>query len=111
MTVEPARDGNATLDKYAATLDDLTEAERARRLEILRAFAAFVERVPDQMVEELFDRVTMKYKKRGFYTERIKAFTEQIDGPRSTKVFSGNVIRAFFIANGLRIPPEKPSWM
>ena len=111
MTGEPGVDGNTALEKYAETLDDLSEPERLRRLDILRAFATFVERTPDRMVDELFDRVTMKYRKRGYYTERIKAFTEQVEGPRSTKVFSGNVIRAFFIANGLRIPPEKPSWM
>lgn len=100
-----------SLEKYALTLDDMGDADRQRRLKIMRDFAAFVERTPDQMVEEIFDHVTMKYKKRGFYTEKLRAFTDQLEGPRATKVFSGNVIRAFFIANGLRIPPDTPSWM
>lgn len=99
------------LDKYAATLTDMSETDKQRRVKIMQDFAAFVERSPDQMIEEIYDKVTRKYKKRGFYTDKLKAFSAQVDGPRATQVFTGNVIRAFFIANGLRIPPEQPSWM
>jgi hypothetical protein len=102
---------STALEKYAATLADMSPEDRDRRLNIMHGFAKFVDRCHDRMVEEIYDRVTMKYKKRGFYTERLNAFADSAGGARATKVFTGNVIRAFFIANGCRIPPDKPSWM
>lgn len=100
-----------TVMSYAAGLEDLPEDERKRRLGMLQDFAILIGRTPDQMVEELFDKVTRKYRKRGFYTDRIREFSAGAGGSPAEQLFRGNVIRSFFIANGLRIPPEKPSWM
>jgi tellurite resistance protein len=101
-----------TVARYAASLDDdLTATERELRLHTLRAFADFVGRTPDQMVGEIFDTETRKYRKRGFYATKIKEFTEQLDLPPSQRVARGNIVRAFFIANGRRVPPETPAWL
>jgi hypothetical protein len=100
-----------TVGRYAGSLADLTGPERETRLRTLHAFAVFVERTPDQMVEEIYNKETRKYRKRGFYTERIKAFQEQLDGGPHRQLAQANVIRSFFIANGFRIPPERPAWM
>ncbi|HEX6359601.1 hypothetical protein [Actinophytocola sp.] len=101
-----------TVRRYAESLDeDLTPAERDERLGILVQFAEFVDRSPDQMVEEIFDTETRKYRKRGFYAKKIKEFSAQLDVPRTRQVACGNVIRAFFIANGRRVPPEMPDWL
>ncbi|MEV0084480.1 hypothetical protein [Saccharopolyspora sp. NPDC050642] len=101
-----------TVRRYTDQLDsDLTEDERADRLDTLRKFAEFVERTPDEMVAEIFNTQTRKYRKRGFYATKIKEFSEQLDVPRGQQVAKGNVIRAFFIANGRRVPPEMPEWL
>lgn len=101
-----------TVRRYADQLDgDLTAAERAERLDTLRQFAEFVERTPDEMVAEIFNTETRKYRKRGFYAAKIKEFSSGLDLPRGRQVAKGNVIRAFFIANGRRVPPEMPEWL
>ncbi len=100
-----------SVQRYAASLDDLVEAERGRRLAILEEFCRFVDRSPDLMVEELYDPVARKYRRRGFYMERVRAFADLVGGPEYTRLFRGNVIRSFFIANGYRLIPERPSWM
>ncbi|MCA1719192.1 MAG: hypothetical protein LC781_21000 [Actinobacteria bacterium] len=100
-----------TVKRYADSLDDLTEKERGERLATLEAFAAYVDRTPDEMVEEIYNRETRKYRKRGFYSDNAKAFAAQIDGPQHVQLACSNVIRSFFIANGYRLPPEQPDWM
>lgn len=100
-----------TVKRYADSLDDLTEKERGERLATLEAFAAYVDRTPDEMVEEIYNKETRKYRKRGFYSDNAKAFAAQIDGPRHVQLKCSNVIRSFFIANGYRLPPERPDWM
>ncbi len=100
-----------TVRRYADSLDDLTPAEREQRLGLLKEFAASIDRNPDQMVEELYDTVARKYRKRNFYTERIREFSAAVPGTWTQQNFRGNVIRGFFVANGYRIPPEKPPWM
>lgn len=101
-----------TVTKFADSLDDdLTAAERDQRLQTLADFAAYVERDPDQMIEEIFNEETRKYRKRGFYTDKAKEFAASHDEPRSAQLRRSNVIRAFFIANGRRLLPETPDWM
>lgn len=101
-----------TVQRYRSSLDsDLTEAERDERIDILRRFSEFAQRSPDEMVEEIFDTETRKYKKRGFYARKIKEFSDSLDVPRTKQVAQGNVVRAFFIANGRRVPPEMPDWL
>jgi hypothetical protein len=107
----PAFLESAAVQRYAASLDDLTAKERDARLAVVEEFSAFVGRPPDQMAEEIFDRETRKYKKRGFYTEMVKEFSEQIEGPWNQQTARGNIVRSFFIANGTRLVPEKPPWM
>jgi hypothetical protein len=92
-------------------LKDYTEQELQARLAILEEFCAFVERTPDQMVAEIFDVETHKYKKRNFYTARVKEFSAQIHGSWQEQTARGNIIRSFFIANGRRLPNEKPDWL
>src|SRR5215469_14825205 len=103
----------ATVQKYVAELADkgLTEAEQQERLTILAEFCNFVGRTPDQMVAEIFDVEMQKYRKRNFYSDRVKEFSAQIPGTWSARTARGNVIRSFFIANGRRLPNEKPDWL
>ena len=101
----------ATVARYAQALDDLSDADRRRRLETLSAFARYVDRDPDQMIAEVFDEETRKYRKRGFYTDKAKEFAATYDEPRNAQLRRSNVIRAFFIANGRRLLPEQPDWM
>jgi hypothetical protein len=89
----------------------LTDAEQRERLATLAEFCNFVDRTPDQIVGEIFDVETQKYKKRNFYTDRVKEFSAQIAGTWSERTARGNVIRSFFIANGRRLPNEKPDWL
>lgn len=101
-----------TVRRYADSLDeDLTDRERGERLATLEAFAEYVGDTPDEMVENIFNKETRKYRKRGFYSDNAKAFAAQGDVPHSVQLKYSNVIRAFFIANGYRLPPERPDWM
>ena len=101
-----------TVKRYADSLDDsLTEEERGERLATLEAFADYVGDTPDEMVEKIFNKETGKYRKRGHYSDNAKAFAAELDAPQSVQLQRSNVIRAFFIANGYRLPPEKPDWM
>ena len=81
------------------------------RLALLQSFAEFVDRNPNEMVEELFDPGTRRYRRRGFYTDRIREFSTQVPGSWAQQTARGNVVRSFFIANGYRIPPERPPWL
>lgn len=103
--------GKTTVDRYARSLSDLSDGDRAQRLDTLAAFAAYVDRDPDQMIAEVFDEETRKYRKRGFYSDKAKEFAASYDEPRNAQLRRSNVIRAFFIANGRRLLPEKPDWM
>lgn len=102
-----------TVQKYFQdmSLKDYTPAQQQERLAILEEFCAFVERTPDQMIEEVFDVQTRKYKKRNFYTTQVKEFSAQIPGSWQEQTARGNVIRNFFIANGRRLHNEKPDWL
>jgi hypothetical protein len=97
--------------RFAESLADLAPEERGRRLAIVEEFATFVDRDPDTMVREIYNRETRKYRKRGFYSDNAKAFGALLDGPAHLQLARSNVIRSFFIANGFRLPPERPSWM
>lgn len=100
------------VERYAKHLAaDLTSAERDLRLRIVEDYAKFCDKTPDEMIAEIFDEVTAKYKKRGFYSDKAKEFAAEGGGAPSAVLFRSNVIRAFFIANGRRLPPERPAWM
>lgn len=100
-----------TVARYATSLSDLTPAERDHRLNTLAEFAKFVDRDPDQMIAEVFNEETRKYRKRGFYSEKAKEFAATFDESRNAQLQRSNIIRAFFIANGRRLLPERPDWM
>lgn len=102
-----------TVQNYLKELaaKEYSVAEQHARLAVLEAFCQFVERTPDEMVAEIFDMETHKYKKRNFYTARVKEFSAQIPGAWSEQTARGNIIRSFFIANGRRLPNEKPDWL
>lgn len=102
-----------TVGKYIAELVDrgITVAQQQERLAILAEFCQFVGRTPDEMVAEIFDVDTQKYKKRNFYSDQVRKFSAQISGTWSTQTARGNIIRSFFIANGRRLPNEKPDWL
>jgi len=102
-----------TVQKYQRDLadNDFNLAEQQTRLATLEAFCKFVERTPEQMVAEIFDPVTHKYKKRNFYTGKVKEFQTQVQGTWHQQTARGNVVRAFFIANGRRLPNEEPDWL
>ena len=100
-----------TARRYVALMTDLTDRERADRLAVLEEFSRFVGRTPDQMIEEIFNVETRKYRKRGFYSERILEFSAQVEGPWAVQAARGNVIRSFFIANGRRVPNARPPWL
>ena len=100
-----------TVQRYLASLGRLTPRERDARLALLQSFAEFVDRNPNEMVEELFDPGTRRYRRRGFYTDRIREFSTQVPGSWAQQTARGNVVRSFFIANGYRIPPERPPWL
>jgi uncharacterized iron-regulated membrane protein len=103
--------GTETVARYAKSLDDLAPADRDRRLQTLADFAAYVQRDPDQMIAEVFNQETRKYRKRGFYSDKAKQFAATFDEPRNAQLQRSNIIRAFFIANGRRLLPERPDWM
>ena len=102
-----------TVRKYIAQLADkgMTDVEQRERLETLAEFCRFVDRTPDQMIAEIFDAETQKYRKRNFYSDKVKEFSAGISGTWSARTARGNVIRSFFIANGRRLPNEKPDWL
>jgi hypothetical protein len=102
---------HSSVQRYAATLDDLTPREREERLDLLEAFARYVDREPDTMIAEIFDEETRKYRKRGFYTDSAKEFAATVADSPNARLQRSNVIRAFFIANGRRLLTERPAWM
>lgn len=103
----------STVQKFLddLTTKDLSAEDVQSRLNTLEAFCQFVERTPDQMITEIFDVETRKYKKRNFYTAKVKEFSAQVPGSWHEQTARGNVIRNFFIANGRRLPNEKPDWL
>lgn len=103
--------GRTSVRRYARSLEDLPAADRDRRLRTIADFADFVGRDPDQMIAEIFNEQTRKYRKRGFYTDKAREFAATYDEPRNAQLARSNIIRAFFIANGRRLLPDVADWM
>ena len=103
----------STVQKFLEDLatKNLSTEDVQSRLNTLEEFCQFVGRTPDQMITEIFDVETRKYKKRNFYTAKVKEFSSQVPGSWHEQTARGNVIRNFFIANGRRLPNEKPDWL
>lgn len=100
-----------TVQRYAATLADMTPRERDERLDLLRAFSEYADDDPDDMIRTVFDEETRKYKKRGHYTALAKEFAASYGDSPNAQLQRSNVVRAFFIANGRRLLTERPAWM
>ena len=80
-------------------------AEPAVKVQLLQEFCDLLERNPDEMVEDCLKLVQegqfkLKGKTRRRYVEQIEEFEGGMDGRRR-----GNVIRSFFIHNGIPIQP------
>lgn len=101
----------STVKRFLLTLEDLTPEERAGRISVLQAFAEFVGRTPDEMIQEVFDTNTRKYRKRNFYTTKVREFAAIYGDSENAALARGNIIRAFFIANGRRLITDRPAWM
>jgi hypothetical protein len=103
----------STVRKYISELADKATPREIQdeRMAILAEFCDFVGRTPDQMLAEVYDAATQKYKRRNFYSDQVKLFSSQISGPWNVQTARGNVIRGFFIANGRRLHNARPDWL
>ncbi|GAA4535955.1 hypothetical protein [Amycolatopsis samaneae] len=96
-----------TVRRYAHALADLPEVDRLARLAALEQFAEFVGRTPDEMVEEIFDERTRRYRRQGFYRDKAREFAA-LEGPPAVRIARGGIVRAFFAANERCLPPWHP---
>jgi hypothetical protein len=75
------------------------------RVDLLARFCALVEKEPDEMIEESSREVDsgkrIRIKVRRFYSEKIEEFQEGIEGDARARGRAANVIRSFFIHNGI----------
>jgi hypothetical protein len=70
----------------------------------------FVEEDPEFMASQIFDRAAYCYVRRTYYQQRILDFSAGVSGTWEERTAAGDVIRAFFLANGHRIAPALPQW-
>jgi hypothetical protein len=84
-----------------------------RRLSMLARFCAFVERTPDQMIDDVlnFEAGRIKRKGRRFYADKIEEFQRTLEGDVRAQQAGGNVVRSFFIHNGLFLSTPKAPWL
>ena len=80
-------------------------ADFERRLELLERFCAFAGRDPDAMIAECTREVEsgkrIRIKARRLYSEKIAEFQESAGGDARARARAGNIIRSFFIHNGI----------
>jgi len=83
------------------------------RLSMLARFCAFVDRTPDQMIEDVlnFEAGRIKRKGRRFYADKIEEFQVTLEGDARAQQAGGNVVRSFFIHNGLFLSTPKAPWL
>jgi hypothetical protein len=81
-------------------------------LELMQQFCAFVGKDPDEIVGECFkSQGGLNYKKRRLYSDEIGRFTQTLEGEERARVQSGNVVRSFFIHNGVRLFAPTAPWL
>jgi len=87
--------------------------EDERRLAVLARFCAFVDRTPDEMIDDVldFDAGKMRLKGRRFYAEKIEAFERAQEGDAFAQRAAANLVRSFFIHNGLFLGTPKAPWL
>jgi hypothetical protein len=81
------------------------EPDMAPRLETLGSFCDFAGTDPDTMIAECTREVEsgkrIRIKARREYSEKIAAFQEALEGSAREQMKAGNVVRSFFIHNGI----------
>jgi hypothetical protein len=79
----------------------------AKRVQVLAEFCAFVEKEPDQIVDDCLRDVDggkkIRVKGRRFYADKINEFEQQAEGSAGEKRQKANYIRSFLIHNGVLI--------
>jgi hypothetical protein len=80
-------------------------ADFGDRVALLERFSAFVERDPDGLIEDCTREVEsgkrIRIKARREYSEKISEFQESAGGDARAQSRAGNIIRSFFIHNGI----------
>ncbi len=79
----------------------------AQRVAVLADFCTFVEKEPDQIIDECIRDVEggkkIRVKGRRFYAQKIQEFEQQGEESASRKRQRANYIRSFLIHNGVLI--------
>jgi len=77
----------------------------ANRVQVLAELCAFIDKEPDQIIEECLRDVDggkkIRVKGRRFYAQKIAEFEQQAPGSASEKRQKANYIRSFLIHNGV----------
>ena len=77
----------------------------AKRMQVLAEFCTFVDKAPDQIIDECLRDVEggkkIRVKGRRFYAQKIAEFEQQAEGSASEKRQKANYIRSFLIHNGV----------
>ena len=83
-----------------------------QRLELLDKFSGFVEKNPDELVNEIYNFETHKTRitKRDYYNSKINEFIEELEGTHSVKDNFGNILDGFFIYNGIKMFRKRKVW-
>ncbi len=76
-----------------------------QRLEVVARFCQFVGQDPDMLIaacsREVESGKRIRIKERRLYTQKITEFQELLAGDAREKGRAGNVVRSFFIHNGI----------
>lgn len=91
----------------------MDEADLCRRADILEGFAIFMSRDPDLMVADAFaaKEGRIRFRQWSACANGISVFQRSLDDPEATRVQAGNVVRSFFIHNGVFIGAPLASWL
>jgi hypothetical protein len=106
----PLDPDDPAVQAYATTLTALSSQDVATRFATLAEFCAFVGERPADMIARIVDRAAYRYVRRSHYQQRILEFSAGADGPWEARTAAGDVVRAFFLANGHRIAPARAPW-
>jgi hypothetical protein len=95
---------------WLATTQGLPADEVTTHTAVLAAFCTWCGETPAELVERIFDRVEYRYLRRTHYQEQILEFSTAGGGSWEEQTARGDVVRAFFLANGHRIKPARVPW-
>lgn len=80
-------------------------ADFDERVALLARFCEFLEQDPDEIIaacsREVESGKRIRIKERRRYSEKIAEFQDTLEGDARTKGRAGNIIRSFFIHNGI----------